>query len=290
MRVFVCAIGALLAATGAVLPAAAQTQPKQPEGLREEGAPAPRPRPCRAADGCREMLADKLPFGSQAWWPRCPRGPARDRSLPDTGARAIRPHDRHYQTQRRRHRRQRHLRQRPADRAVRRPLPDGEPRPRAGDGLRAEGDRGRLGIGLVYKTSFDKANRTSLKAKRGVGLDGALAVFAEIRETLGPARRHRRARGGPVRARGRGGGRAADPGLPVPADRPAGRRGQDRARRQGQEGPVPGALGHAQRGRQDHRQRQPQRAGDRARRLVRLQHAGGRHARAADHGPRSAAR
>jgi len=44
---------------------------------------------------------------------------------------------------------------------------------------------GRLGIGLVYKTSFDKANRTSLKAGRGVGLDGALAVFAEIRESLG---------------------------------------------------------------------------------------------------------
>jgi 2-dehydro-3-deoxyphosphooctonate aldolase (KDO 8-P synthase) len=44
---------------------------------------------------------------------------------------------------------------------------------------------GRLGIGLVYKTSFDKANRTSLTAKRGVGLDGALPVFAEIRESLG---------------------------------------------------------------------------------------------------------
>jgi 2-dehydro-3-deoxyphosphooctonate aldolase (KDO 8-P synthase) len=44
---------------------------------------------------------------------------------------------------------------------------------------------GRLGIGLVYKTSFDKANRTSLKAKRGIGLDGALPVFAEIRERLG---------------------------------------------------------------------------------------------------------
>ena len=44
---------------------------------------------------------------------------------------------------------------------------------------------GRLGIGLVYKTSFDKANRTSLSGKRGIGLDGALAVFAEIRETLG---------------------------------------------------------------------------------------------------------
>jgi 2-dehydro-3-deoxyphosphooctonate aldolase (KDO 8-P synthase) len=44
---------------------------------------------------------------------------------------------------------------------------------------------GRLGIGLVYKTSFDKANRTSLGAGRGVGFDGALPVFAEIRETLG---------------------------------------------------------------------------------------------------------
>ena len=44
---------------------------------------------------------------------------------------------------------------------------------------------GRLGIGLVYKTSFDKANRTSLGARRGIGLDGALAVFAEIRSALG---------------------------------------------------------------------------------------------------------
>jgi 2-dehydro-3-deoxyphosphooctonate aldolase (KDO 8-P synthase) len=44
---------------------------------------------------------------------------------------------------------------------------------------------GRLGIGLVYKTSFDKANRTSLRGKRGIGLDGALPVLAEIRESLG---------------------------------------------------------------------------------------------------------
>lgn len=44
---------------------------------------------------------------------------------------------------------------------------------------------GRLGLGLVYKTSYDKANRTSLSGKRGVGLDGALPVFAEIREKLG---------------------------------------------------------------------------------------------------------
>jgi 2-dehydro-3-deoxyphosphooctonate aldolase (KDO 8-P synthase) len=44
---------------------------------------------------------------------------------------------------------------------------------------------GRLGIGLVYKTSFDKANRTSLGAARGVGLEGALPIFAEIRESVG---------------------------------------------------------------------------------------------------------
>ncbi len=44
---------------------------------------------------------------------------------------------------------------------------------------------GRLGIGLVYKTSYDKANRTSLAGKRGVGLETAISVFAEIRESLG---------------------------------------------------------------------------------------------------------
>jgi 2-dehydro-3-deoxyphosphooctonate aldolase (KDO 8-P synthase) len=44
---------------------------------------------------------------------------------------------------------------------------------------------GRLGIGLVYKTSFDKANRTSAASARGLGLDAALPVFAEIRVRLG---------------------------------------------------------------------------------------------------------
>lgn len=42
-----------------------------------------------------------------------------------------------------------------------------------------------LGIGLVFKASFDKANRTSGGAARGIGLDGALPIFAEIRDTLG---------------------------------------------------------------------------------------------------------
>jgi 2-dehydro-3-deoxyphosphooctonate aldolase (KDO 8-P synthase) len=43
----------------------------------------------------------------------------------------------------------------------------------------------RLGIGLVYKTSFDKANRTSGTSARGIGLDAALPIFAEIRSSLG---------------------------------------------------------------------------------------------------------
>jgi 2-dehydro-3-deoxyphosphooctonate aldolase (KDO 8-P synthase) len=42
-----------------------------------------------------------------------------------------------------------------------------------------------LGIGLIYKTSFDKANRSSLDSPRGVGLDQALPIFAEIREAVG---------------------------------------------------------------------------------------------------------
>ena len=44
---------------------------------------------------------------------------------------------------------------------------------------------GRIGIGLIFKTSFDKANRTSLSSARGLGLDKALGVFAEIGERLG---------------------------------------------------------------------------------------------------------
>jgi 2-dehydro-3-deoxyphosphooctonate aldolase (KDO 8-P synthase) len=43
----------------------------------------------------------------------------------------------------------------------------------------------RRNIGLVFKTSFDKANRTSGGAQRGVGLEAALPIFAEIRESLG---------------------------------------------------------------------------------------------------------
>jgi len=43
----------------------------------------------------------------------------------------------------------------------------------------------RLDVGLIYKTSYDKANRTSLASGRGVGLDKALPVFEEVRATTG---------------------------------------------------------------------------------------------------------
>jgi 2-dehydro-3-deoxyphosphooctonate aldolase (KDO 8-P synthase) len=45
----------------------------------------------------------------------------------------------------------------------------------------------KLGMGFVYKSSFDKANRTSLGAERGLGLDRALAIFADLRAELGVA-------------------------------------------------------------------------------------------------------
>src|ERR1700733_975570 len=45
----------------------------------------------------------------------------------------------------------------------------------------------KLGLGFVYKTSFDKANRTSAASARGIGLDKALAIFADLREKLGLA-------------------------------------------------------------------------------------------------------
>jgi 2-dehydro-3-deoxyphosphooctonate aldolase (KDO 8-P synthase) len=43
----------------------------------------------------------------------------------------------------------------------------------------------RLGMGFIYKTSFDKANRTSIAAERGLGLEASLPILAEVRETYG---------------------------------------------------------------------------------------------------------
>lgn len=44
---------------------------------------------------------------------------------------------------------------------------------------------GKLGIGVIYKTSFDKANRSSLGSERGMGLDKALEVFADVKKEFG---------------------------------------------------------------------------------------------------------
>ena len=43
----------------------------------------------------------------------------------------------------------------------------------------------KLGIGFIYKTSFDKANRTSLESARGLGIDESLPILDEVRETIG---------------------------------------------------------------------------------------------------------
>jgi 2-dehydro-3-deoxyphosphooctonate aldolase (KDO 8-P synthase) len=50
-----------------------------------------------------------------------------------------------------------------------------------------KGIAAKLGVGFVYKTSFDKANRTSAASARGVGIDKALEIFAELRAKLGIA-------------------------------------------------------------------------------------------------------
>src|ERR1700742_1556357 len=43
----------------------------------------------------------------------------------------------------------------------------------------------KAGVGLIYKTSFDKANRTSMSGQRGLGLEKSLQIFADIRSQLG---------------------------------------------------------------------------------------------------------
>jgi hypothetical protein len=70
MRVFVAALGALLLVASAPLMASAEPQPKHARSTKKVSPPtesAPR------SDGYREQLADKLPFGSQAWWDQMSR-------------------------------------------------------------------------------------------------------------------------------------------------------------------------------------------------------------------------
>ena len=83
----------------------------------------------------------------------------------------------------------------------------------------------RRAIGLVFKSSFDKANRTSGSAARGVGLKAALPIFAEIRETLGLPVITDVHESEPVRARRGGRRRVANSGVPLPPDRSSRRRG-----------------------------------------------------------------
>ena len=182
-------------------------------------------------------------------------------------------------------RRCRRLRQRPAARADRRPVPARIARARLRHGRAAQGDdggaRARLRLqdllrqgephqpqGQARPRPRRGACRSSPTSARELGVP--ILTDVHEREQCAGGRRSRR--------------RAADPGVPQPADRPPGRRGRDRQAGQRQEGPVPRAVGHEERRRQDRRERQPERAPHRARRELRLQHAGHRHAGAADHG------
>ena len=148
----------------------------------------------------------------------------------------------------------------------------------------------RLGIGFVYKTSFDKANRTSAGSARGLGLDKALPIFAEVREKLGVPVLTDVHEPRSVRAVAE----VVDV-LQIPAFLcrqtdllvAAARTGQAVNVKKGQflapwdmANVVAKITGAGNR----------QCAGDRARRVVRLQHAGLRHARAAGAGTRPARR
>ena len=88
-----------------------------------------------------------------------------------------------------------------------------------------------LGTDIIFKASFDKANRTSISlvsaapdSKRGC------SMLADVRAKWGLRLLDRHPRGVAGRACGRGRRRDPDPGLPLPADRPAHRRGAGRAR------------------------------------------------------------
>ena len=141
---------------------------------------------------------------------------------------------------------------------------------------------GRVGIELVYKTSFDKANRTSAKSARGIGLERALTIFAEVRQKLGVpilTDVHDAQQCAPV-------AQAVDV-LQIPAFLcrqtdllvAAAATGRVINVKKGQF-LAPWDMAHVVA--KITGAGQPQRAGDRARRLLRLQHARLRHAGAAD--------
>ena len=128
-----------------------------------------------------------------------------------------------------------------------------------------------LGIPFIFKSSFDKANRTSGTSFRGPGLEEGLKVLAEVKRQLGvPVLTdvHEYTPMDEVAARRR---RAADAGVPVPPDRLHPERRQRRQAGEHQEGPVPLAVGNEARRRQGEGDRQRADHGLRARRQLRLQ-------------------
>jgi 2-dehydro-3-deoxyphosphooctonate aldolase (KDO 8-P synthase) len=106
-----------------------------------------------------------------------------------------------------------------------------------------------LGIPFIFKSSFDKANRSSGTSFRGPGLERGLEILAKVKRELGVPILTDVHDESQIARVGRG-RRAADAGLPVPADRLHPRGGAERQAGEHQEGPVPGTAGHEERDRQ----------------------------------------
>jgi hypothetical protein len=103
-----------------------------------------------------------------------------------------------------------------------------------------------VGIPLVFKSSFDKANRTSAKSFRGPGMDEGLKILRAAKDDVRRSHRHRRARRVPSGAGRFGRGRDSDSRVSVQADRFVDRRRENRPRGERQEGPVLRGVGDAQ--------------------------------------------
>ncbi len=121
--------------------------------------------------------------------------------------------------------------------------------------------RARVGVPLVYKSSFDKANRTSLGSFRGLGWSEGLAILAEVRRETGAAGAHRRPRARADRGRSPRSStccrrRRSSAGRPTSSSRCAARRQAG----QPEEGTVPLAVGDGARGREGALDRQRRRS------------------------------
>ena len=136
----------------------------------------------------------------------------------------------------------------------------------------------RLNIPFVFKSSYDKANRSSLKSYRGPGIEEGLRVLESVRRQLGVPVLTDVHEDSPARRSGRRGGRAPDAGISLPADQFHHQRRASGQARQHQEGPVSVALGDGQRRGQGREHRQPRHHGLRARLQLRLQQSGHGHA------------